>query len=249
MISSELSTFFEERYEEIKTYLDLLQEIEGAARSGPPKIVGSEFKITASQQKILYSSVYLQLYNLVEATVSRCIDAITEAAASNEQWGPSDLNGNLRREWVRFTAKTHIELSPDHRLTSAVAMCENIMNRLPTGKFEIDVGGGGNWDDEAIHKVSSRIGCRLEITPETRASVKRAIRDDLGPLKLVKDRRNSLAHGIISFSECGEGITVAELRSISDTVVTYLREVIYCFNSHIDLFDFLLPERKPTGTS
>ncbi len=248
-MSSELSTFFEERYEEVIAYLDLLQGIESAARSGPPKIAGSEFKITASQQKILYSSVYLQLYNLVEATFSRCVDAITDAATSNEQWGPGDLNDKLRREWVRFTAKTHTELNPDHRLNNAVAMCEHIMNRLPMDKFRIDVGGGGNWDDETIYNISSRIGCQLEITPETRASIKRTIRDDLGPLKLVKNRRNSLAHGTISFNDCGEGVTVADLRLISSAVVTYLREVIHCFSSHIDLFDFLLPECKPTGIS
>jgi len=59
---------FEERLHEIDAYLDLLDALQRQAQSGPPKI--GDFVITAQQQKILYSSVYLQLYNLVEATAT-----------------------------------------------------------------------------------------------------------------------------------------------------------------------------------
>lgn len=249
MITQELMDFFDDTYSEIEAYLDFLREIELAARKGPPKIKGSEFHVTISQQKILYSSVYLQLYNLVEATVSRCIEAITDVAVSSGRWRPGDLNAKLRQEWVRSVAGTHAELSSENRLKQAVEMCDHLIGQLPMGAFRIDLKRGGNWDDEAIKKISVRIGCRLNITPETEASVKRAIRDDLGALKLVKNRRNRLAHGAVSFTDCADGVTVAELRSISDAVGAYLREAIGCFGSYIDLFDFLLPECKPTGTT
>lgn len=250
MIAQELIAFFDDTYSEIEEYLNFLDEIELAAGKGPPKIEGSKFRITAPQQKVLYSSVYLQLYNLVEATVSRCIDAITNAAASsNHQWRPGDLNAELRKEWVRSVAGTHTELTPDSRLKQAVEMCDHLIEQLPMNTFRIDLKGGGNWDDERIKKISLRIGCRLYITPETEALAKRAIRDDLGALKLVRNRRNSLAHGVISFTDCADGVTVAELRSISDAVGAYLREAIACFGSYVDLFEFLIPERKPTGTA
>lgn len=250
MITQELMVFFDDTYGEIEAYIDFLGEVELAARKGPPRIEGSKFRISTPQQKVLYSSVYLQLYNLVEATVSRCIEAITDAAtSSNNRWRPGDLNAKLREEWVRSVAGTHVELGPDNRLKRAVEMCDHLIGQLPMGTFRIDHKGGGNWDDEAIKKISVRIGCRLGITPETEASVKRSIRDDLGALKLVKNRRNRLAHGAVSFTDCADGVTVAELRSISDAVGAYLREAIGCFGSYIDLFDFLLPECKPTGTT
>ena len=52
---------FEERLQEIDAYLDLLDAIQHQAQTGPPKI--GDVTITTQQQRILYSSVYLQLYN------------------------------------------------------------------------------------------------------------------------------------------------------------------------------------------
>lgn len=245
MNTSELLEFFSERQEEIEEYLIFLENLEEAARSGPPRLHESEKIISAPQQKILYSSAYLQLYNLVEATVSRCIDGVTFAATSQSRWRPDDLNNSLRNEWVRFMARTHIDLTPDHRLASAMTMCEHLVGQLPIEKFSIEVGGGGNWDDEAIEKMSVRLGCNLTITPEVRTAAKRHVRDDLGPLQLVKKRRNNLAHGNISFVECADGVTVSELRRVANAVVDYLREAIGGFASYIDLYEFLQPGRVP----
>jgi hypothetical protein len=248
--TAELKEFFNERLAEIESYLALLQGIEDAANSGPPKIASANIPITATQQKILYSSVYLQLYNLVEATVSRCIETVCDAATSHARdWQAADLNESLRREWVRAMARTHTELTPDHRLDNAVAMCSHLIQQLPIRELKIDIGGGGNWDDEAIEKVSTRVGCRLRITPETNEGVKRPERDDMGAMKLIKSRRNSLAHGNVSFVDCADGVVVEDLRRIAGAVAAYLREAIACFAAYIDLFDFLHPGRKPSDAA
>lgn len=128
-------------------------------------------------------------------------------------------------------------------------MCSHLIDQLPIGELKIDVGGGGNWDDEAIEKISTRVGCRLRISPEAKARVKRPERDDMGAMKLVKNRRNNLAHGSISFADCADGVTVEDLRRIAGAVASYLREAIDCFANYIDLFDFLLPERKPSDAA
>lgn len=246
MSTSDLARFFEERFGEIQEYLTLLQEIEDAARSGPPRIEGSTSRITASQQKILYSSVYLQLYNLVEATISRCLDAVCDAAADGSRWRPADLNSSLQREWIRVSAQTHIDLSPDHRLERAVAVCTQLIEQLPIDQFKIEAGGGGNWDDDGIEKISKRVGCQLRISRATRTAVKRHLRDDLGALKLVKNRRNGLAHGSLSFVDCADGVAVDELRAMVDAVGEYLREAIGCFASYVSLFEFLQSTSKPS---
>jgi len=248
MITSELSVFFEERLTEITDYAELLTDVEKAAQSGPPKIVGASSVISTSQQRILYSSVYLQLYNLVEATVSRCVEAVAEAAADGA-WRPDDLNQEMRREWVRASARTHVDLTPENRLTTAVSMCDDLISSLPLSTFRIELGGGGNWDEDAIEKIGARLGCRLQIKPLTRTAVKRVMRDGVGALKLVKNLRNGLAHGSISFRECADGVTISELQNVIDAVAQYLREAIACFSTYIDLFDFLLPDRRPTAGS
>jgi hypothetical protein len=247
MSAADLLPFFEERYDEVDAYLDLLSEVEKATQSGVPRLAGVNYRITASQQKILYSSLYLQLYNLVEATVARCVSAITSAAEAAGQWLPHHLNEELRREWVRSTARTHTDLTPEKRLKHAMELSEHIVQQLPIRGFVIDTGGGGNWDDEEIFDMGKRLGCSITISPATRRLVKAPMRDDLGSMKLVKNRRNDLAHGSISFVDCADGVTVDELRKTAEGVEKYLREVIDCFVGYISSYDFLRPDFRPNG--
>ena len=232
---------FEDRLQEIESYLDLLEALERQIKIGRPTIGGSV--ITAQQQKILYSSVFLQLYNLVEATTTWCLDAVCGAATDNGRWRAGDLVENLRREWVRSTARTHIDLNSDHRLDSAFQLCEHLVKALPL--LELTIETRGNVDDYVIQSITERLGLRLTISKDVLRGIKQPIRDDKGPLVLVKDLRNRLAHGSLSFSECGDGITVPDLRHLKDCTADYLREVIAGFRAYIDSYEFLVPPRRP----
>jgi MAE_28990/MAE_18760-like HEPN len=247
MSTDDFVAFFEERFREIETYLELLEEIDRAAQSGAPRLQGTSYKISIPQQKILYSSFYLQLYNLVEATVSRCINATTKAAALSGSWQPHQLNESLFKEWVRSIAGTHTIMSPEKRLEYALGLSSRIVDRLPLQDFSIDVGGGGNWDDDAIYKLVVRLGCSLKVKQETFALVKAPMRDRLGALKLIKDRRNGLAHGSISFIDCADGVAVIELRAMAAGVEKYLREVVESFSNYIQSHEFLRPDSRPAG--
>ena len=243
---SDLVIGFQERLDEVESYLAFLSTMEACARQGPPRLEGSEHPISAQQQRILYSSVFLQLYNLVEATMSRCIETVTTAARGNGQWSPGDLNQELRREWVRAIARTHESgLTPVHRLDHALAMCDHLVAALPIAEFDIDKGGGGNWDDSAIEAISQRLGFRLIVSQPVYSAVKRPFRNDLGPLELVKELRNELAHGSISFAQCAEDVTVARLIELKEKTMAYLREVVNCFSDHIQSHGYLIPERRP----
>jgi hypothetical protein len=237
----DLTEPFEERLQEIETYLDLLDALERQVQIGPPKIGGSA--ITTQQQRILYSSVYLQLYNLVEATMTWCVEAVCDAATDNGRWRPSDLAESIRREWVRSTARTHLELNAEHRLDSAVEICDHLINALPLLKLTIE--RRGNVDDLVIQSVAERLGLEIRLSRDVLRGVKQPIRDDKGPLALVKDLRNRLAHGSLSFSECGDGVTVPDLRDLKQRTAQYLREVIAEFRAYIDGHGFLLPPRRP----
>ncbi|MDX2826748.1 MAE_28990/MAE_18760 family HEPN-like nuclease [Streptomyces ipomoeae] len=247
MSTPDLVLFFDERFGEVNDYLELLEQVEKVAQSGPPRLAVSNYSITAPQQKILYSSVYLQLYNLVEATMARCIAAITQAASALGQWQPHELSDELRQEWVRSVARTHADMSPENRLKYALQMTDHLVNQLPIGDFAIEAGGGGNWDDEVIYAMAKRLGCPINISGPTLAGVKRVKRDGMGSMKLVKNRRNSLAHGSISFVDCADGVAVSELRETAEHVEKYLREVIQSFVDYINSYIFLRPDVRPNG--
>jgi hypothetical protein len=234
MATIEIVPFFEERHAEIEAYLSFLQNVEEAAREGTPRLRGTNAPITTNQKKILNSSFYLQLYNLVEATVLRCLEAVVAAIEEAER-RPSELSIGLRTEWVRSIARTHSYLGPDKRLRAALDLCEQLLQQMPIKDFKIEAGGGGNWDDSSIEKLCERVGCGLAISPDVAHAAKRHVRDDLGALKLVRDRRNVLAHGSLSFADCSDGVTVAELKVVANAVGDYLREAVDCFVGFIAL--------------
>jgi hypothetical protein len=241
----ELSHAFEERLQEIESYILFLEGVEIEARSGPPRIGSTGAIITTQQQRILYSGVFLQLYNLVEATVVSCLDGVTDVTLKAGSWEPGDLSTELRREWVRVTARTHIDLNYEHRLESALDLCKHLVEALPITGFKVE-NGGGNWDDSAIEAITIRLGFQLTVSSQAYQNIKRPFKDDLGPLALVKKLRNNLAHGSISFAECGEGMTVGELRDLMDRTAAYLREVVNAFRAYINQYEYLVPAKRPT---
>ena len=241
-----LVTGFQERLDEVESYLEFLSSMEACAQEGPPRLQGAKHPISVQQQRILYSSVFLQLYNLVEATMSRCIETVTAAASENGQWKPSDLAPALKREWVRATARTHeIGLTAAHRLDRALAMCDLLIDSLPISNFDIDKGGGGNWDDNAIEAITERLGFQIIVSQPVYSAIKRGFQDDLGPMALVKNLRNRLAHGSISFAQCAEDVTVARLQELKGMTVAYLSEVVGCFANYVESHKFLVPVRRP----
>lgn len=242
----ELLERFEERLKEINSYLQFLDAIEALIRTGVPRLGGPDgVVITTEQQRILYSSVYLQLYNLVESTVTSCLDAVSNAAMLGKRWVPGDLTSELRREWVKHIAKTNIDMGADKRLQEAITLCEHLVSSLPVENFTIEKGGGGNWDDCTIHKVAKRIGCPLKISKKTASGVKTIVRNEKGALALIVSLRNGLAHGSLSFVECSQGDTVSELRDLAKRVTDYMKEVVIAFSTYVEDYGYLRSERRP----
>ena len=226
-------------------YLDLLEAIDKQIKAGRPHI--GDDQISARQQHILYSAVYVQLYNLVEVTVTRCVEAVHNAAADGGRWKPADLSDQLLEEWVRITADTDLPLAAEKRRKRAVALCRHLVGDLPvTWPAGKRPSLGGSWDDRQIERMSERIGCELRISLKTTQAIKRRVRDDLGQLALIRERRNQLAHGDISFAECGAEVTIEDLRRTKECTVSYLQEVIGAFEEHITSYGFLQTNKRPT---
>ena len=102
-----------------------------------------------------------------------------------------------------------------------------------------------NIDDLVIQQIAERLGLQMQLSQKALRSVKQPVRDDKGPLALVKDLRNRLGHGSLSFSECGEGVTVRDLRDLKTRTVLYLREIIAGFRAYIDGYEYLEPTSRP----
>jgi hypothetical protein len=234
---------FEGRLQEIEAYLRLLDVIEKQVQDGVPRI-GETISISVDQQKILYSSVFLQLYNLIEATITNCVDGIANAVTKNGS-KPNDLSEDIRREWIRFMARTHTDLNFENRLKETLSLCEHLIQSRPVSDFKIEKGQGGNWDDLAIQDICKRLGLPLTIESDIASSIKRPFKNDQGSLIYIKTLRNDLAHGSLSFVECGANVTVSDLQDLKDRTVSYLRAVVKLFQNFIDTYEYLLPQQRP----
>ncbi len=244
---TDLRTDFTDRVAEIDAYLGLVSAVEQATRTGTPILpteTGTVVRVSPLQQQILYAGVYMHLYNLVEATLSQCITAVETAASAGTRWKPADLSAKLRREWVKSIARTHESLNDENRLEATLDLCNHLVEMLPVS-VKISKGGGGNWDDEQISEFAKRLGLQISLKQTTYSEVKRPFRDGQGALKLIKTRRNMLAHGEMSFAECGYAHSHAELAKLKDRTCSYLDEVISCFESYITQHEFLDLAKRP----
>ncbi|TGP24405.1 MULTISPECIES: MAE_28990/MAE_18760 family HEPN-like nuclease [unclassified Mesorhizobium] len=239
-----LETAFDERLSEVNAYLSFLDELEAAALLGPPRFGAAGNPLSPQQIQILRAGVFVQLYNLIEAMMTRCLDALA-SASWNGAWKAADLNPHFRKEWVKVVVAANKELNAENRLKYAVAMADLLVKADPLPEFKLEKGGGGNWSDTNIEDMFQRVGLRLRLTPAVRVAAKRIFRDNLGPLALVVKLRNDLAHGSISFRECGEKETTAGLREIAENTSMYLRTVVRAVERFIDRHEFLEPAKRP----
>jgi hypothetical protein len=145
----------------------------------------------------------------------------------------------MLKAWVIHTVQANKELNAEHRLKRALALCQKLLEGSAITDLRLQRGGGGNWDDREIENLAKRLGIPITLEPATLSLVKRHVRDDLGPLELIKKLRNELAHGAISFGDCAQNDSVETLEELKAITFAYLNEVICRFDQYVNQAEFL----------
>lgn len=227
-------SIFNQRLEDIESYFELINNIELAISAGGAVLHfnSTSYKVKPEQQKIMYSSIYLHLYNLIESTISTLIDAVGRHATQGINGELKLLTENMRKLYVTSVAAPYELLSNEKRLEKALLLFEQVLNLQP---FDIKIppGGGGNWDVSEIEKLSRSIGIKITLSKQLNQKIKRPFRDDKAPIRLIKEIRNKLAHGSISFVECGNNHVASDFRKLIDIVKDYLQCIIDQYDNYI----------------
>lgn len=218
---------FERREKEVNAFFKFLHQ---ALRTDAKLFFASKKTwkrrpIDITLSKILKSSAYLVLYNLMESTVTLAVARLNDAM-SEGGLTYADAEECIRSLWVRARLKPLAKGAGHGKYLEVMGkLAQDIQDRKTVEIPERFISVSGNLDAQKMRELASAYGFRENTLTAKRRSKK---------LKVVKDRRNDLAHGRKSFAELSANDTIEDLEGIKKDVLVCLREFIRHISHHID---------------
>ncbi|QIB51796.1 MAE_28990/MAE_18760 family HEPN-like nuclease [Pseudomonas sp. OIL-1] len=224
---AELYVLFRQRYAEVNRYLKFVECITENRVVGLLKLEGGDrlpvpgFEMSRELTKTFRANAYLLLYNLVEATMTNAIDTIHRAIES-EGLEFINLSEKLQAVAIKHFKIAmsgdvkHIRQNLEHPIGIAVL-------RLGYDREKIF---SGNVNCSEIQKTANNYGF---ISPDPNAKGRQVLR----LLNEVRDKRNGLAHGRLSFEQCGHETAAEHLAKVSKETAVYLRTVLWSVSIYL----------------
>lgn len=182
-------------------------------------------------EKIIRANSLLMLYNLVESTLVTGMEEVYSALKENNITY-SQVRREIREIWFNYRFSKAYDRKAHYDTYKKTA--ENIISSIVLNKPLIldrkATGISGNLDAMSIRDVCKKHGIQFH-TPENCHGGEK--------LTKVKDQRNQLAHGTLSFAECGRDFTVEDLHVIKEDVESFLSGFIDSIESYYDNEEYL----------
>lgn len=224
---SELQVKLAERDRELDVYMRFLSllDYKSPALRIPHGETWRTRQIDERVLKILKANFFLLLYNLVEASI-RDGFRVLYAAMTADGCTVQAVRDELRLLWIdaavyRLTPQTANQNS--YREVTKNLVRDAVQNVATTLSVE-DLRFGGNLDAARIRKTCQDHGVPFKTHPRAKGGEK---------LRLVKDRRNDLAHGSLSFVECGRDYTLPQLVQIRREALLFVRGILRNVERHV----------------
>lgn len=181
--------------------------------------------------KTLRASSYLLLYNLLESTMAETINAIHTTIA-DEQLQITDLSAQLHRI-ILLSLQKGLSEKKINQLSQSNQDIRDIVLTLGYDKRKLF---NGNIDIDVINDFCKRYG--FKPYPHQDASGKKLLYDS-SVIEEIRRKRNSLAHGSESFSQCGQNIVVGSLGEKLKNVEAVLMAVFEGLNKFLEKKKYL----------
>lgn len=218
---------FESRVEELESYLRFLKKLDSTnARLCVISKRTRMEKVQPDDLKLLKASAFLLIYNVVEASVRDGFAAIYESI-KKDGFTYQQVTQEMQTIWVQ-KAFDELAIAGSGSKTYSKLARELITKVIEGAVLSIDkrdIRVSGNVDAQKIRELCWFHGVSYRAHHRSFGGAE---------LKTVKDHRNDLAHGSMSFSECGRMYTVEDLDRITRQVVIYLRSILRNIKSFID---------------
>lgn len=174
---------------------------------------------------ILKANSFVVLYNLVEASIKNFVISIYDEV-SMQKLNYNDICNELKKMWidVYYNDLSHTTTNYSQHKEKAKNMIEFIISESKV-EFGGEVKLSGNADLKQIKEIFNKHG--MMITPEITQKVGKGLLE-------VKNKRNHIAHGNVSFIEGGRDSTIDDLNQYKDEIIKFLRALNLEVSEYLD---------------
>ena len=205
---------FEEKANEIDEYFSFVQRttyLRGFSSAT------DTIQIPQTVHNILKSNLFLLLYNLVESSFKKSLESIC-LNITNDEITYIRVIPEIRKIWINKQYKNFESTCVIPREMQKSEFLMNKINNIAQDiiNIEFDNELSGNVTTKQIKDLTTEYGLQSDEILEKEAN----------SLFIIKNKRNNLAHGNESFSECGRDYTLEKLEKIKDESVDYMRFIL-----------------------
>ncbi|WP_111307027.1 MAE_28990/MAE_18760 family HEPN-like nuclease [Confluentibacter sediminis] len=172
--------------------------------------------------KILKANGFLLIYNLIESTVRNGLEEI-HSSFNNDVLSYSEVIDEIKSIWIDYNFKKFKNFS-----------AKNIALEInEIGQAIINVGYSDYIDQVKSGDISGNLDRRKIELLADRYKFKKNTKINGTDLFKVKNNRNRLAHGEISFKDLGKAYDKNELNRIKRVCELYLKEMLLKIDKYI----------------
>lgn len=204
---------------EINAYFETLAMLDrGVCCIVCQTLTGEEEIMTIDSElsKILKANGFILLYNLIESTVRKSIDAILNVV-KDEGLTYGALSDKLKKLWIKQEVKN---INANDVSVKVLDIAESVLNNELLLLKQECINISGNIDAQKIREIAQMVGYD---EPKDGAA-----------LKTIKDKRNHLAHGEYTFAEIGKEFSVKDLMTFKQKTEEHLKLVLMNVEDYIN---------------
>lgn len=199
---------------------------ESANSSGLP----SDLPDVTLVSSVIRSNVKIMIYNIIEFSVTSLIQAIYDRL-DDEGCSYVDVSEKMRALWHHTRMRKLRDPNASNETAEHISkqLLDAAISNATVHINPRQTMTGGNLDGEEILKLFDKHGVSVHTATSSFNS---------DELKDIKDRRNALAHGSVSFADAGNQVTTAELAELLGHVDSFLTQLRTDVISYLDLGEY-----------
>lgn len=219
-----LLDFLDQGIDDGVSYSSIMQQAYAIAQKANPKGLPKEPSDVSVVSSVIRSNVKIMIYNIIEFSVTNLVNAIYHQL-EKEKCGYTEASDSIRSVWLHANLKQLNDPSANNATVEKLSkrLIESIIAKSALCIRPKDTIAGGNLDGDSILKLFDQHGVSINAS---------GTQFNQQELKDIRQRRNDLAHGSVSFTEAGSQVTTAELADLIDHVdsfLTHLRDEVIAY--------------------